>query len=110
MNDLGVPSEIIERFYDDLEENILMASTKGYNSAAADEDTLTGEFGSAIRFSGKNKASVNGKIVPWEWDFDYTKIRGRGAGAPEKHIGADGIIVASVTIGDRKISKTVLFQ
>lgn len=60
----------------------------GYADSAADEDSLTGALGQALRGSG-TIVSSDGR--PLRWTTRYRKLRGRGRNAPEKQLGADGL-------------------
>jgi hypothetical protein len=74
-----------------------------YPSGAEDEDVLTGQLGFALK---KKETMADG----WTWSIDYTKFRGRGVGAPEKVLGADGILEMRVHSIEGEQRKAALFQ
>jgi hypothetical protein len=82
-----------------------------YNSAAQEEDSLTGQLGMALSSPVQSVTAVsNDRRGEWKWSISYTKFRGRGKGAPENIIGADGIFELRVTHGGGIETKSLLFQ
>ncbi|WP_316233796.1 hypothetical protein [Bradyrhizobium sp. SZCCHNPS2010] len=65
-----------------------------YQLNAADEDALTGSLGSNMSMAHPMTYSDGRR--QFEYQVSYRKIRGRGAGAPERHLGADGIFQIEV--------------
>jgi hypothetical protein len=84
---------------------------EGFWSGNEDEDTLTGHLGFALKTGVHTVNVAEGEIRgPWKWSIDYSKFRGRGRNAPEKHIGADGIVELRLSRGLRMEVKSLLFQ
>jgi hypothetical protein len=67
-----------------------------YEYAAGDEDTLTGSLGALISTRGRVRFLVD-SASEYVVEIGYRKIRGRGPGAPEKHLGADGIFQLDIS-------------
>lgn len=86
----------------------ISAAVQGYADSAADEDSVTGALGQALRGGGVVDIGA-GKCV--KWITRYRKLRGRGKNAPEKEWGADGLFEVE-TIDDSGIlsRKTLPFQ
>ena len=78
-------------------------------SAAEDEDTLTGDFGSMIRSNPRTvwdpRTGDN-----WLWRVNYRRLRGRGPSSTERLVGADGVLQLTVAYGSRVAVKGLLFQ
>jgi len=90
--------------------NYAGAGESGWESASADEDTITGRLGAKLETDWSRVVRVNGER--WRWRFRYKKFQGRGRGAFEKSSGADGIVQVEVDRpgGSMAISKGMLFQ
>lgn len=73
---------------------------RGFSSAAADEDSLTGALGQ--EFARLDDINVVVGDRQYEVHIDWTKLRGRGRGAPEKPYGADGVFQIEVWDALRK--------
>lgn len=82
----------------------------GWESAAEEEDTLTGDIGAHLRRGWTRR--VRAAEARWRWRVTYKKFRGRGTDALENKIGADGIVQVEVRRdGDPVVdAKGVLFQ
>jgi hypothetical protein len=81
----------------------------GWQSAKAEEDTLTGDLCGSLRKT--TQVVVDEEGHEWNWNANYTKFRGRSKDAFEKISGADGIIQVEVTLPDgAKVYKGLLFQ
>jgi hypothetical protein len=92
-------------------DSALERAVGGFLSAHEDEDTLTGELGSSLRTGVHTVDVVDDEIAgPWNWSITYSKLRGRGTNATEKLLGADGIFELTVNFGNRKDTKSLLFQ
>jgi hypothetical protein len=104
-----IPPDSFKELQTHLREGVLHAEA-GWEAGSEDEDTLTGDFGGSLRTHGW--IDFPQSIEPWQWRITYKKFRGRGGGAPEKVIGADGIVVVEVHLGNGglMVSKGVLFQ
>lgn len=110
---LYIPFKVKEDISNHLHLTIAKA-VDGYVSACEDEDAMTGHLGGLLRI--KNKKVV---VPPrqqeeiwgvWTWSLDYYKFRGRGKGATETYLGADGLFEFCLNIGNRKETKSLLFQ
>lgn len=108
------------RFYipqevkDDIREHLkraLFKTVDEFDSAAEDEDVMTGHLGANLS-TGSRPVYVPQGDPPgtWTWSLRYNKFRGRGPGATEKLVGADGIFELSVDAGYGSASKSMLFQ
>jgi hypothetical protein len=85
-------------------------SRQEFFSAAEDEDALTGHLGARLEVPTQRVDVPDSEVSgPWKWSVRYTKFRGRGRDAPERFLGADGILELSVEMG-RTDMKTLLFQ
>ena len=67
---------------------------RGYWSAFAEEDTLTGALLSKLQAAGRKvvvaeEEQSRGGV--WTWEIDYHKFRSKPKGAPEGTLGADAI-------------------
>lgn len=78
-----------------------------YDSAVADEDTMTGQFG-VLLSSGERRTVADGQN--WTWKIDYAKLGGRGKRAAESFVGADGILEIRVNGVQVEGRKSALFQ
>lgn len=86
----------------------IASAVEGYEDSAADEDSLTGALGQALRGHG-SVSFGDGRIVKWR--TGYRKLRGRGKNAPEKKWGADGIFEVEITDDSGfRSRKTLPFQ
>jgi hypothetical protein len=105
-NDMGMPEEVILSINTHL-RNVCTETNmrKNWNINHADEDSLTGVFLNSL-------ATDNEQILPcgWGWKITTNKIRGRGPNAPEKSIGADGIISLNVEENGITKTKSTIFQ
>ena len=76
---------------------------------AADEDSVTGALAQAI--STATPLVYRGPEGNFQFEIRSLKIRGRGKGAPEKRLGADGILQIVVSKnGKRVFTKGLPFQ
>lgn len=84
----------------------------GWESASADEDTITGHLGATLQARGSHLVRLNGER--WRWRVRYKKFQGRGRGAFEHVSGAGGIIQVKVGLPEADassvVSKGMLFQ
>ncbi len=109
---LAIPDEVQQAIRARLAEALEHAAG-AFESAAEDEDTLTGDLCGALRtsrrrvFVAQSVAEIPGE---WTWSINYYKFRGRGAGAAESHLGADGLFELTVDYGGHTETKSLLFQ
>jgi hypothetical protein len=103
-----IPPDVLRALRDRIKGGIADAEAK-FHLNDADEDAVTGALGQAI--------STAEPILFSSTDGDYAlsivsrKIRGRGLGAPEKHLGADGIFQIRVDIAGKTLfTKGLPFQ
>jgi hypothetical protein len=83
-------------------------ATEAYADSSADEDSLTGALGQALRGRGSVRLR-DGRVV--RWMTRYRKLRGRGPNAPEKKVGADGLFEVELEDDQRVRSrKSLPFQ
>jgi hypothetical protein len=102
-----LPDYVVRELQDHLRERSAQAQA-GWESAAEEEDALTGDFCGSLR---RDWVEVNGDRGRWFWRVKYKKFRGRGKAAPEKHLGADGIFeIEARPIDGDIVTKGVLFQ
>jgi hypothetical protein len=108
---LWLPDELKAAIREHLDD-ALSSPAAMFEAASEDEDTLTGHvFGALHTPKTQAVAVVNSEVAGrWTWKVSYTKFRGRGRGAPERDIGADGIIELSVRRGGQLHRKSALFQ
>lgn len=104
-----LPEPILQQIRDHLREAGNDAAD-AWQSASADEDTLTGDVFGHLRRRRRRGMRVGNRI--WRWSVDYRKLRGRGAKAAEKRTGADGIIEIEATdlVNQSSWRKGILFQ
>lgn len=103
----AVLDDIAERVRQGVDETLAE-----YESAAEDEDTLTGHLGAKLTTRAR-RVVVRADEIPgtWTWSLSYTKFRGRGPGATEKRLGADGIFELALAAEGRPAElKSLLFQ
>lgn len=105
---------IPEQVKDDIKTELKLRVDKTiaeFDSAAEDEDTLTGHLGANLTTS-QRKVWVESVELGghWTWSLSYRKFRGRGGGATESRLGADGIIELSVGDDRWPRKKSMLFQ
>lgn len=82
-----------------------------FESAAEEEDTLTGHLGARMTTREREVYADDPEIQGiWTWSLQYRKFRGKGAGATEKRIGADGIFELSLARKGNVETKSLLFQ
>jgi hypothetical protein len=98
-------SEHIRGLLADHYRRCVTAAVQGYADSATDDDTVTGALGRALRGQGE-LALPDGRIV--RWATRHRKLRGRGRGAPEKHLGADGLFEIEMEDEDRDRSRKSL--
>ena len=79
-----------------------------YPFSAADEDSLTGALGNSISMAHEMVFSDGQK--QYSYQISYRKIRGRGPRAPEKQLGADGIVQIEVRDEHGRRTKGLPFQ
>ena len=86
-----------------------LSAEQGWESARADEDTLTGDLGASLRVGWR---SVNNGVDEFQWRIKYSKFRGRGEGAEESVLGADGIFQIEIedVVSGALRTKGLLFQ
>jgi len=87
-----------------------LAGEKGWHAGKDEEDTLTGHYLSKLQTDEWQVVSIEG--VEWRWKFNYKKFASKGTDAPEKHLGADGIIQIELQDMRQRTSryKGLLFQ
>lgn len=103
-----IPDFVLQSLRDRIKAGVSDAETKfSYNRA--DEDAVTGALAQAISTAGPvNFHDLRGQF---SYEIGSYKLRGRGPGAPEKHLGADGILQISVALnGKTCFSKGLPFQ
>lgn len=109
---LYLPKEVKQDIRDHL-TTALAHAEEGFFSAHEDEDTVTGELGSALRsgvrrvFVAQSQTEIPGE---WKWAITYYKFRGRGPRATESYLGADGVFQLDLLSGSRHEQKSALFQ
>lgn len=102
-----LPLEVIESIRMHL-SSAVEESRLTFESAAEDEDTMTGHLGAHIKRAAQ-RVLVDG--TPWSWSITYRKFRGRGPAAAEKITGADGIFDLAIDEGGLQSErKSALFQ
>ena len=110
---LYIPKKVIEN----IAEHIAFAVDKakqGYWSANEEEDTMTGALGERLRIETQ-KVTIDPNqqeelYGTWTWSIDYKKFKSKGKGATEHLLGADGVFELNFSIGNRKKTKSLLFQ
>lgn len=83
---------------------------QGWQAGEDEEDTLTGHYLGKLQTDRWQVSwTSEGR---WRWRIRYKKFGSKGANAPEKHLGADGIIQIELEDVRRKSShyKGLLFQ
>jgi hypothetical protein len=101
-----IPERVFRAIQKHLRERTALAE-RGWPAGEDDEDTLTGDFGGALRTGGWKQVQQN--RVRWEWRVNYKKIGSKA----EKRIGADGIFQIEVQPSDGSslvFYKSILFQ
>ena len=96
MRDL-LPPELVRLIRDRYLAGVADAEAQ-FSMHQEDEDTVTGALGQAISMSHPQIFQSNGERYVWQ--VSYKKIRGRGKGAPEFHLGADGMF--QIEVRDRR--------
>ncbi len=86
---------------------------RGYWSAFAEEDTLTGALLSKLQAAGRKvvvaeEEQSRGGV--WTWEIDYHKFRSKPKGAPEGTLGADAIFTIKLRRGQEVREKSLLLQ
>lgn len=89
----NLPPSVIKKLRNQYRNGVRMAQ-RGFSSAVADEDSLTGALGQ--EFARLDDISVLIGRRQYTVSVNWTKLRGRGPGAPEKPYGADGIFQIEV--------------
>ena len=104
-----IPDELREAIQNHFRHEARGAES-GWESAAEDEDTLTGDIGAHLRRDWTRRVRADGGL--WRWRVTYKKFRGRGRDALENKIGADGIVQVEVRRDRDPVvaTKGVLFQ
>ncbi len=105
-----IPAPVFDQISEHFRTAAPGAARNAWRRGNQDEDTVTGDF--LGRLSTDNWQSQSIDAEEWAWRVDYSKLRGRGPGAPEKEIGADGLVtieVRSLRDGTRHV-KSLLFQ
>jgi hypothetical protein len=101
-----IPERVFRAIQKHLRERTALAE-RGWPAGEDDEDTLTGDFGGALRTGSWKQIQQN--RVRWEWRVNYKKIGSKA----EKRIGADGIFQIEVQPSEGLslvIYKSILFQ
>ena len=102
-----LPREVVDSIRKHLDRAV-EESRATFESAAEDEDTMTGHLGAHIKHPPE-RVLVDG--TTWSWSITYRKLRGRGPAAAEKLTGADGIFDLVVDRGgSQSVRKSALFQ
>lgn len=103
-----IPHPLFDAIERHISSNCSGWTARSWNSARAEEDTLTGDF--LGRF--EKPSTISDAYPDWQWDMTYKKIRGRGPKAPESVTGADGIFDVTVkdSSGKTLFQKAFLFQ
>lgn len=105
-----LPTQVKDSIREHLSE-ACQAAVETYDSAAEDEDTLTGHLFSKLEVAKRSVLVQNAEIGGnWKWAFRYYKFRGRGPHPTENFLGADGILVLQLHNGTRVDAKSLLFQ
>ena len=84
-----LPNDVITQIQAHLKEKSLEGE-KGWDAGEDEEDTLTGDFLGCLRTSEWRVSTA--RRVTWKWKIAYKKFGSKAGKAPEKHLGADGII------------------
>jgi hypothetical protein len=84
-----LPDDVLEQIQDHLREESLEGE-KGWDAGEDEEDTLTGDYLGSLRTS--DWRVVKTRRVTWKWKITYKKFGSKAGEAPEKHLGADGIV------------------
>lgn len=105
-----IPQEVKQSILDHIRRAVDSA-IETFASAAEDEDTMTGHFGSKLQ-TGVHVVDVPNPEIGgrWRWSIDYYKFKGRGPKPTEFYLGADGIFMLRLDHGARVDSKSLLFQ
>jgi hypothetical protein len=86
---------------------------RGYWSAFAEEDTLTGAVLSKLQARGRKVVVADQETSTshvWTWEIDYHKFRSKPKGAPEPVLGADAIFTIKLRRGQEVHEKSLLMQ
>jgi hypothetical protein len=103
-----LPPEFLRLIRDRIKAGVVDAENL-FHLNQDEEDSITGALAQAI--STKAEMAFDGPDGSFGFKIESYKIRGRGIGAPEKHLGADGILQISVsTDGHKVFSKGLPFQ
>lgn len=109
---LYIPEEVIEAISKHVKRAVSRAK-RGYWSAFAEEDTLTGALLSKLQATGRKVAVADAPERPggiWSWEIDYHKFRSKPQGAPEGVLGADAIFTIKLRRGQDVREKSLLMQ
>jgi hypothetical protein len=104
-----LPDDVIDEIQEHLIEGSLEGEA-GWDAGADEEDTLTGDYLSQLRTSKWQVVKVD--HITWKWKIWYRKFGSKADKAPEKHLGADGIIQVELYDVSNRIYyyKGMLFQ
>lgn len=83
-----IPDEVFNQIAAHI-RNRMPHAEEGWRAGSAEEDTITGDLGSALRTRHPNSITTGG--VNYKWGLSYKKFLGKSRRSVEKRLGADGI-------------------
>jgi hypothetical protein len=103
-----VPAQLLRLIRDRIKAGVADAEAMFYLNEE-EEDSISGALGQAI--ATKDPIVLQSEQGMFSFEIKAFKIRGRGPNAPEKHLGADGIIqIRATKFDDVVFTKGLPFQ
>ncbi|HTG33574.1 MAG TPA: hypothetical protein VLB76_11665 [Thermoanaerobaculia bacterium] len=83
-----LPDEVFDEIAAHIRNRVPHAE-EGWKAGSAEEDTITGDLGSALRTRHPHSITTGG--VDYKWSLSYKKFLSKSKRSVEKRLGADGI-------------------
>jgi hypothetical protein len=104
-----IPDEVFDQIANHIRNRMIHAE-EGYSSGSSEEDTITGDLGSALRTRHPHSITTGG--ITYRWSISYKKFLSKSKRSVEKPLGADGIfqIEYEDLVTGEMVTKGLLFQ
>lgn len=104
-----IPDEVFDQIAAHI-RNRMPHAEEGWRSGSSEEDTITGDLGSALRTHHPHSITIGG--VNYRWSLSYKKFLSKSKRSVERRLGADGIfqIEYEDLVTGELTTKGLLFQ
>lgn len=83
-----IPDVVFDEIADHIRIRVPHAE-EGWRAGSSEEDTITGDLGSALRTRRAHSVTIGG--IKYRWSLSYKKFLSKSKRSVEKRLGADGI-------------------